>query len=142
MKGSLMLKTFGIAVGSGLVFGVIAALIGLIAAPTLGLHDSFVGYLAGAFWGFLIGYPIGPIIGLFLVNRLLHYRGSSLYGTLSIIIGGAVVVGIVYIIELLTYGPYFKAPAWTAAAVLFYFLEPPLLGTLGFHLGYRKGEGD
>ena len=137
-----MLRTFFFVIGSGLVFGVIAA---PICALTLGLEDEFIGRLEGAFWGFGIGYPIGVIIGFFLVNRLLHYRGSSLYSTLSIIIGGAVVVGIVYITSLLTYGPHggvFKAPVWTVAAILFYFLGPPLLGMLEFHLGYRKGEGD
>jgi len=140
-----MLRTFGIAVASGPVFGVVFALIGFIAAPAVGLVDEYVGSLAGAAWGFCIGYPIGPIIGLFLAKRFRHYRGSVLFCALSIIVVGAVVAGIVYIIELLTYGPHggvFKAPAWTAVAILFCVLEPPLLGTLGFHLGYRKGKGD
>ena len=88
-----MLRIFGIAVGSGLVFGVIFALIGLIAAPAVGLVDEFVGPLAGAFVGFLIGYPIGPIIGLFMAKRVLHYQGSVLCCALSIFVVSAVVEG-------------------------------------------------
>jgi len=93
----------------------------------MGLHGC---YMPGATYGFMIGYPIGVIIGFLLVNRLLHYRGSLLCGALSIIAGGAIVMGVVFIVEKLTYGlsgSVFNAPGWTAAAILFFFLGPPLL---------------
>ncbi len=138
MKGSFS-NTFGVVVGSCIVFGVIVALIGARTMDTGGK----LGEVDAAIRGFLIGYPIGAIVGLLLVNRLLHYQGSLLWGILSIIIGGAVVVGIVSIIELLTYGPHgsvFKAGAWKIAGILFFFLGPPLIGILGFRLGYRKGK--
>lgn len=130
MKGSFS-NTFGMLVGSGLVFGVIIVLIG-----------AWGGFLRGfgtptpqVNYGFIFGsYLTGVIIGLLLVNRLLHYQGSLLWGILSIIIGGAVVVGIVSIILQV-----FKVPGGSMAAILFFFLGPPLLGILGFHLGYRKG---
>ena len=130
MKGSF-LNTFGMLVGSGLVFGVIIILIGAWG----GFLRGFGGPSPQLNYGFIFGgYPTGVIIGLLLVNRLLHYQGSLLWGILSIIIGGAVVVGIVSIIPHVS-----KVPGGLITAILFFFLGPPLLGILGFHLGYRKG---
>lgn len=126
-----MLKTFSLAMGSGLVFGVLSAIIGLIAAPAVGLVDEFVGALPGAFWGFMIGYPIGSIIGLLLVNKLLHYQGSILYGALSIILVSAINYWAPDIIDFLTRGQRVGFPEWMH--ILFVFLGTPLLGTLGFH---------
>ena len=126
MKGSFS-NTFGMLVGSGLVFGVIIVLIG-----------AWGGFLRGfgtptpqVNYGFIFGsYPTGVIIGLLLVNRLLHYQGSLLWGILSVIVGGAIIMGVTVII-----------PGWRLPAVILFFsLGPPLLGILGFRLGYRKGK--
>ncbi len=125
MKGSFS-KIFGILVGSGLVFGVIIVLIGAWG----GFLRGFGGPTPQVNYGFIFGgYPTGVIIGLLLVNRLLHYQGSLLWGILSVIVGGAIIMGVTVII-----------PGWRLPAVILFFsLGPPLLGILGFHLGYRKG---
>ena len=141
MKGPFS-KIFGIVVGSSLVFGVIIVLIGAwggffrsFGTPQPQLNYGSYGFMFG-------GYPAGVIIGLLLVNRLLHYQGSLLWGILSIIVGVAVVAGIVFIfwlINLIQNGlpfRFFLTNAWRIAIILFYILRPPLLGILGFNLRF------
>jgi hypothetical protein len=73
----------------------------------------------------VVGYPIGVIIGLLLVDRLLHYRGSLWLGAVGSILGAALVIGLAEPLGL-NLSPELL---WAGLLVL-----PPLLGAIGFHL--------
>lgn len=113
---------------AGLLFGLSAALIG---ASILRGEVAGFGDLVGAIGGMVIGYPIGVIVGILLVNKLLHYRGSLLLGGLGSILGGAITIGLAEPLGL-NLNPNLL---WAS-----FLLAPPLLGTIGFHLR-RAGRG-
>jgi len=73
---------------SGIVFGLIGALIG---GKVLG-GDSFgFGALGLALGGIIIGYPTGIIVGIVSIKKILHQRGSLLLGILGSIIGSVII---------------------------------------------------
>ncbi len=106
----------------GLIFGLLAALIG---ASILEGELAGFGGLVGAVAGMVIGYPIGVIVGIFVVNKLIHYRGSLLLGSLGSILGGAITIGLAEPLGL----NLIPGLLWVS-----FLLAPPLLGTIGFHL--------
>jgi hypothetical protein len=101
----------------GLLFGFVPYFIGASILP-----EGSLSGLIGAIVSVVIGYPIGVIIGLLLVGRLFHYRGSLLLGAVGSILGGALVIGLSYLSLI-------PGLEYTSFLVL-----PPLLGTTGFHL--------
>ena len=107
---------------TGFIFGLIGALIGsaMLRGELFGFGD-----LAGALAGIIIGYPIGVIAGIFLVSRVAHYRGSVALGFTGSILGGILTMGLAEPLNLNL-----------NANLLFalFFIAPPLLGTIGFHL--------
>jgi hypothetical protein len=107
---------------TGFIFGLIGAFIG--AAMFRGELFGF-GDLAGALAGIIIGYPIGVIVGIFLVSRVARYRGSVALGFTGSILGGILTMGLAEPLNLNI-----------NANLLFalFFIAPPLLGTIGFHL--------
>jgi hypothetical protein len=107
---------------TGFIFGLIGAFIG--AAMFRGELFGF-GDLAGALAGIIIGYPIGVIAGIFLVSRVARYRGSVALGFTGSILGGVLTMGLAEPLNLNI-----------NANLLFalFFIVPPLLGTIGFHL--------
>jgi hypothetical protein len=107
---------------TGFIFGLIGAFIG--AAMFRGELFGF-GDLAGALAGIIIGYPIGVIAGIFLVSRVARYRGSVVLGFTGSILGGVLTMGLAEPLNLNI-----------NANLLFalFFIAPPLLGTIGFHL--------
>ncbi|MEE8583213.1 MAG: hypothetical protein V3S61_05040 [Dehalococcoidales bacterium] len=107
---------------TGFIFGLIGAFIG--AAMFRGELFGF-GDLAGALAGIIIGYPIGVIAGIFLVSRVARYRGSVALGFTGSILGGVLTMGLAEPLNLNI-----------NANLLFalFFIAPPLLGTIGFHL--------
>jgi len=68
---------------SGLILGFSGALVGI---QILERELFGFGELAGALGGMIIGYPLGVIVGLILINKILHQRGSLLLGILGIIL--------------------------------------------------------
>jgi len=106
----------------GAIFGFLAALIGAQL-----LQDGAAGFggLVGALAGMVIGYPIGVVIGIFLINKVIRYRGSLLFGAIGSIIG------VVFIIGLAEPLGINNNPDLLWALIL---LLPPLLGTIGFSL--------
>ena len=68
----------------GIVFGVIGALIG---GRVLGSDSVGFGALGLALGGIIIGYPTGIIVGIISIKKILHQRGSLLFGILGSIIG-------------------------------------------------------
>jgi hypothetical protein len=113
------------AVVTGFIFGLIGALIGsaMLRGELFGFGD-----LAGALAGIIIGYPIGVIAGIFLVSRVAHYRGSVGLGFTGSILGGILTMGLAEPLNLNL-----------NANLLFilFFIAPPLLGTIGFHLKFK-----
>ncbi len=77
---------------TGIVFGLLGALIG---GKVLG-GDSFgFGALGLALGGIIIGYPTGIIVGIVLIKKILHQRGSLLLGILGSIIGSVIIIALV-----------------------------------------------
>lgn len=122
-----MLKTFGVVLGSGVVFGGVACLI----TWGITLGDPYGGLYAILF-GILIGYPIGVIIGIVLVNKLLHYRGSLVFGILGAIVGGVIAYFALQYMIVAAMGPTIGL-----IGQILVFAGPPLLGTLGYCLRRR-----
>lgn len=110
----------------GAIFGFLAALIG-----SQLLQDGAAGFggLVGALAGMVIGYPIGVAIGIFLINKVLCYRGSLLFGAIGSIVGAAFLIGLAEPLGLN------NNPDLLWALIM---LLPPLLGTFGFHLRVRN----
>jgi hypothetical protein len=113
---------------TGLAFGALAAFIGASV-----LHGDLAGFgeLAGALTGMVAGYPIGVIVGIILVKKLLHYQGSIMFGSLGSLCGVVLTIGIAEPLNLNLHPDLLFAS---------FFLASPLLGTLGFNLR-RKPSG-
>lgn len=112
----------------GVIFGFLAAVIGAQL-----LQDGAAGFggLVGALAGMVIGYPIGVAIGILLINKVLRYQGSLLFGAIGSIIGAVFIIGLAEPLGLNS------NPDLLWALIL---LLPPLLGAIGFHLGIRKSS--
>ena len=96
-------------------------------------NDLFgLGSLVGAFAGVAVGYPLGVVAGIIAADRLVRYHGSLWLGTLGAVAAAGLVAGVA--------GPL-EAAATTAGLAACFFVLPPLLGTLGFHLGRRRSGG-
>jgi hypothetical protein len=110
----------------GAIFGFLAALIGAQL-----LQDGAAGFggLVGALAGMVIGYPTGVAIGIFLINKVIRYRGSLLFGAIGSIIGVVFTIGLAEPLGIN------NNPDLLWALIL---LLPPLLGTIGFHLRVRS----
>jgi hypothetical protein len=112
---------------AGLLFGSATVLIVALALP-----PDDMGSLGVAIVGVVISYPIGVIIGLLLVGRLFHYRGSLWLGAVGSILGGA--LG-----GALLIGPWYSFGLWYSSLspgleYISFLVLPPLLGTIGFRL--------
>ncbi len=75
----------------GIVFGIIGALIG---GRVLGGDSVGFGALGLALGGIIIGYPTGIIVGIILIKKILHQRGSLLFGILGSIIGAVIIIAL------------------------------------------------
>lgn len=73
----------------GIVFAVLGAIIG---GRVLGSDSFGFGALGLAIAGIIIGYPAGIIIGIISIKKLLHQKGSLLFGILGSIIGAIIIV--------------------------------------------------
>lgn len=83
-----------IAIGLGII-GFAFALIGvLIGGRVLGGDSDGFGALGLAFGGLVIGYPAGIIVGIFLIKRIFHQRGSLLLSILGSIFGAVFIVAL------------------------------------------------
>jgi hypothetical protein len=81
-----VIMTIGLGI-IGIIFGLVGALIG---GKVLG-GDSFgFGALGLALGGVIIGYPTGIIVGIVLIKKILHRRGSLLLGILGSIFGAVI----------------------------------------------------
>jgi len=71
----------------GILFAVIGALIG---GRVLGGDSVAFGALGLAIGGVIIGYPMGIIVGIISIKKILHQRGSLLLGILGNIVGAVI----------------------------------------------------
>ena len=129
-----VLKTFGMVLGSGLV---LACVTGLISWRLL-IGDPWVGL--GIFVVLCFSYPIGLIIGIVLVKKLLRCKGSLLFGILGFILGVVLVGVIVFFLGPLKLIPGWAHPAHTTIEFILVFIVVPLSFTLGYCL-VKKGTG-
>ncbi len=112
----------------GIALGLLAAVIGI---AILGGEGDF-GALAGL-GGMAIGYPIGVILGVLLVNKFLHYRGSLLLGVVGSLLGAVFNYVLVKYLNL-----NLSLNLLLAIALL----APAILGAAGYHLLGRWGESE
>lgn len=116
-----VIMTIGLGI-IGIVFGLVGALIG---GKVLG-GDSFgFGALGLALGGIIIGYPTGIIVGIISIKKILHRRGSLLFGILGSIFGAVITIVIAEPLNLnsnpnLLFGVF--------------FLSVPLFCLVGFFL--------
>jgi len=83
-----VIMTIGLGI-IGIIFGLVGALIG---GKVLG-GDSFgFGALGLALGGIIIGYPTGIIVGIVSIKKILHRRGSLLFGILGSIFGAVITI--------------------------------------------------
>ncbi len=116
-----VIMTIGLGI-IGIVFGLVGALIG---GKVLG-GDSFgFGALGLALGGIIIGYPTGIIVGIVSIKKILHQRGSLLFGILGSIFGAIITIAVAEPLNLNS-NPY----------LLFgvFFLSIPLFCLVGFFL--------
>ncbi len=73
----------------GIAFGIIGALIG---GRVLGADSVGFASLGLAIGGILIGYPTGIIVGIVLIRKVFHQRGSLLLSILGSVTGAVVTV--------------------------------------------------
>jgi len=85
-----ILMAIGLGV-TGIVFGLIGAIIG---GKVIGGDSVGFGALGLALAGIMIGYPAGIIVGIVLIKKILHQRGSLLFGILGSIIGAVIVIAL------------------------------------------------
>ena len=84
----------------------------------------------------VISFPIGAIIGIILVNKLLHHPGSLLLGIVGCILGGVTT----YVLMAYIFKEEFTALKTGSAIVTFavFPLAAALFGTLGFYVGLSR----
>ena len=120
------IKFLGMVMGLGIMGVVFGFLVALMGAVMLSGEIFGFGALVGAVGGMLLGYPIGVLVGIVVINRFFHYRGSVLFGILGGFLGGVVVLGLGEIVAL-------NPPLMFSL----FFLAVPVMCTAGYRL--KKG---
>ena len=88
--GKFVFMAIGLGI-TGIVFGVIGALIG---GKVLGGDSVGFGALGLALGGIIVGYPTGIIVGIISIKKIFHQRGSLLLGILGSIIGSVIIIAL------------------------------------------------
>jgi len=116
-----ILKTIAVGV-VGIIVGIAGTFIGAFI-----MKDQIAGFgdLAGAIIGMVVGYPLGVIVGIVLMNKVLHYPGSIAFGITGSVLGAFLTIGLAEPLNL-NVNP----------DILFgvFFVSVPLLGMIGFHI--------
>ncbi len=76
---------------TGIIFAITGAFIG---GRILGSDAAGFGALGLAIGGILVGFPTGIIVGILLIKRLFHQKGSVLLGLIGGIIGTVATVAL------------------------------------------------
>ena len=106
----------------GIIFGLVGALIG---GKILGSDSFGFGALGLALGGILVGYPTGIVVGIVLIKKILHQRGSLLLGILGSILGAIIIIVLTEPLNLNS-----------NANLLFivFFLSVPLFSMIGYNI--------
>ena len=124
-------KTFGVVAGTG--FGV-ACVAGLITGVIFSGDPNAGSTILGV--GTVIGYQIGVIVGIVIVNKYLHYQGSPLFGIIGVIMGGVIPY---FMFDYVVIGTHLLNDI---ASWILVFTATPLLGTLGYRLFKKRAVAD
>ena len=131
----IILKTLGVVAGSSIIFGSLVGFLIYIWGVTTG--DVFAG-LGAVVIGVVIGYPIGTVVGILLVRKVLRYKGSLTFGILGFIFGGFLsgvimfVLGPVRLIDALISG-WVTSPVYAMIAFILIIVVVPLSFVLGYY---------
>ena len=106
----------------GIIFGLVGALIG---GKILGSDSFGFGALGLALGGILVGYPMGIVVGILVIKKILHQKGSLLLGILGSILGAIIAIVLAEPLNLnsnpnLLFGVF--------------FLSVPLFSLIGYNL--------
>jgi hypothetical protein len=113
----------------GIALGLLAAVIGIAIQSGEGDFKT----LAAGLGGMVVGYPIGVILGILLINKFLHYRGSLLFGASGSLLGAVFNYARV---------EYLNLDLSLNLLLAIALLAPAILGAAGYHLrGRRSGSG-
>ncbi|UCD07982.1 MAG: hypothetical protein JSU79_06380 [Dehalococcoidales bacterium] len=130
----IIFKTIGVVAGSSIIFGSLVGFLTYIWGVTTG--DVFAG-LGAVVIGIVIGYPIGAVVGIILVRKVLRYKGSLIFGILGFILGGFLsgviifVIGPVRLIDALISG-WATSPVYAMIAFFLIVVVVPLSFALGY----------
>lgn len=114
-------------VGSILGGLILSGIIGLIAWQIVRNLTFSVSGLVGAVGVILIGYPIGNILGIFIVKKWLRLEGSLAWSIPACLLGAVSVLGLAELLNI------------NALVTLIGFsIIAPLAGIVGFLLGKNK----
>jgi len=132
MRNALLLIVLVI---SGVALGLLAAL--LMAVPGAVYGDRFflpsgMLLMTGAFYGLMLGYPVGSILGILCMGGVLGSRGSVLMAVLGNVVGAT---GVYYFARAV--GSSFASPEISLLVLALFLALPPLLGSLGY-VSFRK----
>lgn len=122
-----VIQTIGVGIA-----GIIVGIAGILAGAFIMKGElSGFGDLAGGLMGLVIGYPLGAIIGIIVINRVLHYHGSLLLGVIGSILGAVLTIGLAEPLNLNL-----------NSNILFvvFFLSIPLLGMIGFNIKRKRSQ--
>jgi hypothetical protein len=118
----------GVVVVIGLIGIALGLLVAVIGIAIQGGAGDF-GTLAAGFSSMAIGYPIGVILGILLVNKFLHYRGSLLLGVFGSLLGA--ICNYVRV-------EYLNLDLSLNLLLAIGLLAPAILGAAGYHLQGRR----
>jgi len=138
------------ALGGGVAGGAVGALADILVCPALYpgkslACDVFPGPGAGI--GYIVGIPVGTVIGVYTVGSMNHAQGNLWLSSLGALVGESVGVGItVLLINLLgyTFGMIDGIDSSTAAivsvsAAVAVLVVVPVVTALGAVIGYNVG---
>ena len=128
--------------GSSIIIGSLAGFLTYLWGITTG--DVFAG-LGAVIIGVVIGYPIGVVVGIILVRKVLHYKGSLLFGILGFVLGGflsgiiMMVLGPVRLLDAFISG-WATSPVYAMTAFILILVVVPLSFTIGYCLVMKGTE--
>jgi hypothetical protein len=127
MSFKVILKFFGMAIGTGATGGFLSFGAGYVLATLMRNQVSGWGDLVGAIIGLFFFYPVGVALGQ-VIFKMRHYQGSLLLGIAGIVGGIILTIALNSLIHLNKNTPLLLGT---------YFVLLPILGAAGYHMGRK-----